>query len=182
MSTPAHTAMTQPSGPQPAEAPEQAGAAARAQPSRAPAASPRATEAAAPPRRTESRSWTAIRDNPVPALLSTALVALMIFAFNSLDNRITALDNRMDGRFAQVDARFAQVDARFAQVDARFAQVDARFAQVDARFAALEDDMAEINLKLAVLIAFLTKTGDVDAALAGEITAQAVPDAETRSP
>ena len=168
MSTPAHTAMTQPSGPQPAEAPEQAGAAARAQPSRTPAAGPRATEAAAPPRRTESRSWTAIRDNPVPALLSTALVALMIFAFNSLDNRITALDNRMD--------------ARFAQVDARFAQADARFAQVDARFAALEDDMAEINLKLAVLIAFLTKTGDVDAALAGEITAQAVPDAETRSP
>ncbi len=168
MSTPAHTAMTQPSGPQPAEAPEQAGAAARAQPSRTPAASPRATGAAAPPRRTESRSWTAIRDNPVPALLSTALVALMIFAFNSLDNRITALDNRMD--------------ARFAQVDGRFAQVDARFAQVDARFAALEDDVAEINLKLAVLIAFLTKTGDVDAALAGEITAQAVPDAETRSP
>ena len=178
MSTPAHTAMTQPSGPQPAEAPEQASAAARAQPSRTPAAGPRATEAAAPPRRTESRSWTAIRDNPVPALLSTALVALMIFAFNSLDNRITALDNRMD--------------ARFAQVDARFAQVDARFAQVDARFAALEDDVAEINLKLAVLIAFLTKTGDVDAALAGEITAQAVPDgeitaqavpdAETRSP
>ena len=81
-----------------------------------------------------------------------------------------------------MDARFAQVDARFAQVDARFAQVDARFAQVDARFAALEDDVAEINLKLAVLIAFLTKTGDVDAALAGEITAQAVPDAETRSP
>ena len=176
MSTPAHTAMTQPSGPQPAgpqpaEAPEQGSAAARAQPSRAPAAGPRAAEAAAPPRRTESRSWTAIRDNPVPALLSTALVALMIFAFNSLDNRITALDNRMD---------------------ARFAQVDTRFAQVDTRFAALEDDVAEINLKLAVLIAFLTKTGDVDAALAGEITAQAVPDgeitaqavpdAETRSP
>lgn len=151
MSTPAHTAMTQPSGPQPAEPPEQASAAAEAQPSRGPEASPRAAEAAAPPRRTESRSWTAIKDNPIPALLSTALVALMIFAFNSLDNRITALENRMD----------------------------TRFAQVDARFAALEDGVAEIYLKLTALIAILNKTDDVDAALAGKITSSAAPDTET---
>ena len=73
----------------------------------------------------------------------------MIFAFTSLDNRITALENRVAGLENRITAFENRVDARFAAQDAK---------------------IDEINLKLTALIAALNKTDEVDAALSGEIT------------
>ena len=119
--------------------------------------------------------------------------------FGEINDRFIALEASIDRRFAQIDARFAQIDARFAQIDARFAQIDARFdaqdARIDARFDAqdarigalearidsLDARIDEINLKLTTLIALLNKTDEVDAALAGEITASAPPAASRDS-
>ena len=49
--------------------------------------------------------------------------------------------------------------------------MDARFAQVGARFAAIEEDVAEINLKLTAIIAALNMSEEVTAALEGRLIA-----------
>ena len=92
--------------------------------------------------------------------------------FGEINDRFIALEARIDRRF---DAQDARIDRRFAQIDRRFAQIDARFDAQDARIGALEARIDEINLKLTTLIALLNKTDEVDAALAGEITASAPP-------
>ena len=89
------------------------------------------------------RALQQLGENPLQALFGAALVALLIFNLNSTNDRITRLEERMD----------------------------ARFAQVDARFAALEEDVAEINLKLTAIIAALNMTEEVTAALEGRLIA-----------
>ena len=96
-----------------------------------------------------------------------------------IDRRFDAQDARIDRRFdaqnAKIDRRFAQIDARFDAQDARFDAQDARIDSLDARIDSLDARIDEINLKLTTLIALLNKTDEVDAALAGEITASAPP-------
>ena len=85
--------------------------------------------------------------------------------FGEINNRFIALEARIDRRF---DAQNAKIDRRFERIDRRFDAQDARIDSLDAR-------IDEINLKLTTLIALLDKTDEVDAALAGEITASAPP-------
>ena len=87
------------------------------------------------------RALQQLGENPLQALFGAALVALLIFNLNSTNDRITRLEERMD----------------------------ARFAQVDARFASLEEDVAEINLKLTAVITALNMADEVTAALEGRL-------------
>ena len=158
-----------PDAPQP-NPPEQA-AAAEPAPAQVSLADPAPAGAAAPPRSTGRAGWTTVSNSFIPALLSAALVAVMIFAFTTLDNRITSLENRLTAFENRVDARFAaqdaKIEARFAAQDAK---IDARFDAQDAKIEALDAKIDEINIKITALIAALNKTEEVDAALAGEIT------------
>ena len=96
--------------------------------------------------------------------------------FGEINNRFIALEARIDRRFDAQDARIdRRFDAQNAKIDRRFAQIDARFDAQDARIDSLDARIDEINLKLTTLIALLNKTDEVDAALAGEITASAPP-------
>ena len=147
-------------------------------------------DAPQPPRRTGTAARTAVADNLVPGLLSAALVALMIFAFTLLENRVTAVDNRLnafadrvDGRFTQIEGRFnaqaAKIDRLDARIDALDAKIDARIdtldAKIDTRIDTLDAKIDDLALKVTALIAALNKTEEVDAALAGEITTNAPP-------
>jgi cytochrome b len=90
-------------------------------------------------------------DNPLQAVFSTAIVALLIFNYTTLNFRISDTNDRI---------------TRFED-------------KVDAQFAALEEDVAEINLKLTALIAALNRTEEVDAAIEGRLldpTRTPVPD------
>ena len=111
-------------------------------------------------------SLSAVQTGLIPALLGAALVAVIIFAFTTLDNRTTSLENRLTAFESRVDARFAQIDATFAAQDAKIEALDAK--------------IDEINVKLTALIAALNKTEEVDAALAGEITTNAPPAPDIR--
>ena len=92
--------------------------------------------------------------------------------FGEINDRFIALEARIDRRF---DAQDAKIGARFDAQDARIDALDARIDALDARIDALDARIDEINLKLTTLIALLNKTDEVDAALAGEITASAPP-------
>lgn len=97
------------------------------------------------------RAWEQFADNPLQALFGTAIVALLIFNFTTLNFRI----NDTNDRITRLEDK------------------------VDARFAALEEDVAEINLKLTALIAALNRTEEVDAAVEGRFldpTRTPVPD------
>ena len=87
------------------------------------------------------RALQQLGENPLLALFGTAIIALLILNFNSINDRITRLEESMD----------------------------ARFAQVDARFAALEEDLAEIDRKLTALIAALNMADEINAALEGRL-------------
>lgn len=106
------------------------------------------TRAAAPthaPARTAAgigrRAWDQFTDNPLQALFATAIVALLIFNFTITNTRIDDTNDRI---------------TRLEE-------------KMDTRFAALEEDVAEINLKLTALIAALNRTDEVDAALEGRL-------------
>ena len=94
------------------------------------------------------RAWEQFADNPLQALFGTAIVALLIFNFTTLNSRIDDNNDRID----ETNARIDRLEER-----------------VDARFAALEEGVAEINLKLTALIAALNRTDEVDAALEGRL-------------
>lgn len=94
------------------------------------------------------RAWEQFADNPLQALFGTAIVALLVFNF-------TTLNARIDDTNAQID----DTNARITRLEER----------MDTRFAALEADVAEINLKLTALIAALNRTEEVEAALEGRL-------------
>ncbi|MCY3643772.1 MAG: hypothetical protein OXH54_04080 [Acidimicrobiaceae bacterium] len=137
--THAHTAMSPPPD-TPQHSLSEHGATREPDPSGA-AAESRTVQSATPIGGTGTRIWAAVGLTVIPGVLSAALVALMIFAFTSVDNRITSLENRLTAFENRVDAKFATQDAK----------------------------INEINLKLTALIAALDKTDEVDAALTGEI-------------
>ncbi|MCY4664876.1 MAG: hypothetical protein OXC00_09430 [Acidimicrobiaceae bacterium] len=94
------------------------------------------------------RAWEQFADNPLTALFGTAIVALLIFNFTTLNARIDDTNARID----DTNARITRLEER-----------------METRFAALEEDVAEINLKLTALIAALNRTDEVDAALEGRL-------------
>ena len=87
------------------------------------------------------RAWEQFADNPLQALFATAIVALLVLNFTITNDRIDDTNDRI---------------TRLED-------------KMDARFAALEQDVAEINLKLTALIAALNRTDEVDAALEGRL-------------
>lgn len=98
----------------------------------------------APPRTAAGigrRAWEQFADNPLQAVFGTAIVALLIFNYTTLNFRI----NDTNDRITRLEDK------------------------VDAEFAALEENVAEINLKLTALIAALNRTEEVDAAIEGRL-------------
>ncbi len=130
--------------------------------------------------------WAAVNNGPIPALLSAALVAILIFVFNSFDSRLNAFndrlnnfENRVDFRFNTQEARLDRVEANLnakidklavemnARIDELAVEMDAKFAAMDAKFDELDQKVDNLALQLTALIAALNKTDEVDAALAG---------------
>ena len=99
-------------------------------------------------------------------LLGTVVVALLVFALNSFNDRFDGLEARMDRLEARMDRLEEKVDAGFAAQGAQIAELDARLsaqiAELDARLSA---QIAELDRKLTALIAHLNATAAVDAAL-----------------
>ena len=157
-------------------------------------------QSAATLRRTGTAARTAVADNLALGLLSAALVALMIFAFTILENRIAAVDNRLNAFADRVDARFdtqdAKIDARFhaqdAKIDRRIDRLDTRIdrleskiddleTKIDTRIDTLDAKVDDLALKFTALIAALEKTGEVDT-VGGGITASAPSTAAVATP
>ena len=101
------------------------------------------------------RAWEQFADNPLQAVFGTAIVALLIFNYTTLNFRINDIHARID----ETNARIDETNARITRLE----------ETIDARFAALEEDVAEINLKLTALIAALNRTEEVEAALEGRL-------------
>ena len=166
MTTPAHVhaAMTHPPE-TPHPPPPDGAAAAEIEPERIHVDEPHNTaveagQAAAPPRRTGSAFRTAVADNVGLGLMSASLVALMIFAFTLLENRITGVDNSLnafadrvgrsfDAQNAKIDRRIdglaAQIDARIDRLDTR---IDARIDGLDTRIDRLDTKIDELETKI----------------------------------
>ena len=173
MTTPAHVhaAMTHPPD-TPHPPPPDGAAAAEIEPERIHVDEPHNTaveagQAAAPPRRTGSAFRTAVADNVGLGLMSASLVALMVFAFTLLENRITGVDNslnafadrvgrsfdaqnakidrRIDGLAAQIDARIDRLDTR---IDARIDGLDTRIDRLDTRIDKLDTKIDELETKI----------------------------------
>lgn len=87
--------------------------------------------------------------------LGTVVVALLVFALNSFNDRFDSLEARMDRLEARMDRLEEKVDAGFAEQGARIAELDAR----------LTAQIAELDRKFTALIAHLNATAAVDAAL-----------------
>ena len=88
-------------------------------------------------------------------LLGTVVVALLVFALNSFNDRFDSLDARMDRLEARMDRLEEKVDDGFAAQGAQIAELDAR----------LSAQIAELDRKLTALIAHLNATAAVEAAL-----------------
>ena len=131
------------------------------------------TPAAAPtraPARTAAgigrRAWEQLADNPLQALFATAIVALLVLNLTVTNTRIDDLSTSLNARIDDTNARIDDTNARIDDVNDRITRLEER---MDARFEALEEDVAEINLKLTALIAALNRTEEVDAALEGRL-------------
>ena len=95
-------------------------------------------------------------------LLGTVVVALLVFALNSFNDRFDSLEARMDRIEARMDRIEARMDRLERKVDAGFAAQAALIAELDRR---LGGQIAELDRRLAALIAHLNATAAVDAAL-----------------
>ena len=92
------------------------------------------------------------------AFFGTVIVALLVFALTSMNDRFDSLEGRMDRLEDKVDAQGAQI------------------AELDARLTA---QIAELDRKLTALIAHLNATAAVDAALEHRLL---VPGVDTLEP
>ncbi len=180
-----HAAMTHPHPSDPN--PPDPGAPAAPEPGSAPAQHLAASAEPATSRtgRAAGRLRAAAADNLMVAIFGPIIVLLLSYSLYTTNDRFDDISNdfaAVNDRFTAVDARFTAVDDRFtaleASIDRRFAAIDDRFTALEAKIAALEariDELDakfdEINLKLTVLIAALNKTDEVEAAIAGEVTA-----------
>ncbi len=109
----------------------------------------------------------AAADNLMVAIFGPMIVLLLGYSLYTTNDRFDDISND----FAAVNDRFTALEA----------SIDRRFAAQDAKIAELDDGFDEINLKLTVLIAALNMTGEVDAALAGQVIAT-VPSAASIPP
>ena len=80
--------------------------------------------------------------------LGAVVVALLVFALTSMNDRFDSLERRMDRLEDKVDTGFAEQGAQIAELDAR-----------------LTAQIAELDRKLTALVAHLNATAAVDAAL-----------------
>ena len=187
-----HTAMTRPHASEPN--PPEPGAKAEPEPGNAPAHYPAALAEPAASRTGSAagRLRAAAADNLMVAIFGPIIVLLLGYSLYTTNDRFDNISNdfaAVNDRFTAVDDRFtaleASIDRRFAAIDDRFTaletSIDRRFAAQDAKIAALHAKFDEINLKLTVLIAALNKTDEVEAAIAGEVTAT-VSSATSRPP
>ena len=76
-------------------------------------------------------------------------------------------DNPLQALFGT--AIIALLIFNFTITNARIDDTNDRITRLDARFDKLEEDVAEINLKLTALIAALNQTAQVEAALEGRL-------------
>ena len=121
-----------------------------------------------------------IAENPLLSLFGvaltifgTALVALLLFALNSINDRIDGLEARIDRVEVSLGERIDRLEAK---VDAGFAEQGARIAELDARLTA---QIAELDRRLTALIAHLNATEAVEAALEHRLL---IPDAGATEP
>ena len=124
---PAHTAMTRPPPESQQPHPPSQAAADEHDLSQTPATEGQPGQAAAPSRRTATVNWAAVGNGLLPTLLSAALLAFMIFAFTSLDNRITSQDAKIEALDAKVDEINLKLTALIAALNMT-AEVDAALA------------------------------------------------------
>ena len=85
-------------------------------------------------------------------LFGTALVALLLFALNSINDRIDDVEARLGERMDRLEMRLGD-------------RLDRLEAKMDAGFAAQGARIAELERKLTALIAHLNATAAVEAAL-----------------
>ena len=108
------------------------------------------------------------RETIVLSVLSGVIVVLLGFTFTATNDRIDDTNDRID----DTNDRITRVEHRLERFEER---VDARFAQIDAKLADLQVGVAEIDRKLTSLIAALNRTGEVEAALSGDVTGPGAP-------
>ena len=106
----------------------------------------------------------------------SVLIGVPVFLLNEEVNRVSdkveALSDKMDTRFATQDAKIerrfevqdAKIERRFEVQDARFEE---RFNSLDAEVEELRRGQSEIDRKLAVLIASLSRTDQAQSAAEG---------------
>jgi len=102
-------------------------------------------------------------------LLGTGVVALLLFAFNNINDRIDGIHDRIDSLEASLGARMDRLEARMDRLEAK----------VDAGFAAQGAQIAELDRRLTALIAHLNATEAVEAALEHRLL---IPDAAPTEP
>ena len=121
-----------------------------------------------------------IAENPLLSLfgvaltvLGTALVALLLFALNGINDRIDGVEARIDRVEVSLGERIDRLEAK---VDAGFAAQAAQIAELDRRLSA---QIAELERKLTALIAHLNATEAVEAAFEHRLL---IPDSAATGP
>ena len=136
-----------------------------------------------------------IVENPLLSLLGvaltffgTALVALLLFALTSINDRIDGVEARLGERIDRLELRLGErmdrLEERMDELDAR---LSAQIAELDRRLSAqiaeldrrLSAQIAELDRRLTALIAHLNATEAVEAALEHRLL---IPDAGATEP
>ena len=85
------------------------------------------------------------------------------------NHHIDRTNLRIDRTNLRIDRLEARMVAEFEKVDARFEKMEERFEKVDERFDAVEAGLHELDRKLTALIAALSVTDNVNAAMEGRL-------------
>ena len=120
---------------------------------------PQAAVSAVEPGAARPRLRDQIAENPLLSLFGaaltlfgTALVALLLFALTSINDRIDGVEARLGERIDRLEMRLVE----------RMDRLEERMDELDARLSA---QIAELDRKLTALVAHLNATEAVEAAL-----------------
>ena len=75
-----------------------------------------------------------------------------------VETKINDLKNEMKSEFEKIDSKFEKIDAEFENIDSKFEKIDAEFEKVNS-------SINDINRNLALLIATLGKTEEIESVI-----------------
>ena len=120
-----------------------------------------------------SGRWARLTENLMLPILGGAIAVMLGFVLTTTNARISDTNERISDTNERIDKLETRMNERIDKLETRMNEridkLETRIDKLEAKVDSLDDKVDEISLQLTALIAVLSKTSEVDAAISGVV-------------